>query len=141
MKRTVLGFTLRADAMVPLAEICKRVEGAFGCKLQEDNYHGIPVLKTELLGMRILLSQWCGLEERETFQLHGFVDDPRFLEGSEEDLGVYQIDISQAIIDLLAVHGAGDWRVPSRVEIEAEIEYGEAVRKKFLTSGDQPEDA
>ncbi|HXU35892.1 MAG TPA: hypothetical protein VN937_05975 [Blastocatellia bacterium] len=140
MKRTVLDFSLRTEAEGSLDDMGKLVEQALGCKLVRGNYHGMPVLKSMLLGMQVLLSEWRGLDGKETFQLHGLVDDPKFLEGSEPDLGVIGIDINQAIIDLLALRGAGDWHVPTRAEIEAEIEYGEEVRKDFLTTEDDSED-
>jgi hypothetical protein len=141
MKRTVLGFSVRADATISLAEMRKRIEGAFGCKLQEGNYHGIPMLRTELMGMQILFSEWRGLGGADTFQLHGFVDDPKFLEGSDDDVGVIEINIAPAIIDLLAVRAASEWRVPSQAEIEAEIEYGEEIRRDFLTTGDESDES
>ena len=141
MRRTVLGFSIRIDATAPLSEMQSLVEQALGCTLVEAQYHGTPILMSELLGMRILLSRWRGLNRVETFQLHGVVNDVRFLDtqASETDVGPLEINISQAIIDLLSVRGAGEWRIPSQAEIKAESEYGEEVDRMFHTPEGGPQ--
>lgn len=139
MKRTALGFSLRVDAKIPLSEMRNLVAKALGCQLVEADYHGTPVLMSELLGMRILLLQWFGLNRELTFQLHGLIDDPKYLEGNEDEIiEVVEIDISQAVIDLLLLKGAGEWRIPSCEEIEAEIDYEKQVQCDFLTPEEGP---
>jgi hypothetical protein len=90
------------------------------------------VVKKAMLGMQVLFSQWRGLAGKPTFQLHGVVDDPRFLQG---EVGPDAININQAVIDLLAVRDGGEWRIPSQAEIEAEIAYGEEVARSFCDPG------
>lgn len=109
------------------------LEEALGCTFQEGNYHKIPALTTELLGMKVVLFDWCGLNQTEIFRLQGFVDDERFLDGlgEDEDIEVVRNDISQAIVDLLGVRGAGEWRIPSDADIKAESDHGKAIAHRF----------
>ena len=85
--------------------------------------------------MRIVFFGWRGLNQTKTFRLHGYVDDRRYIEGlSEKDienLQVVKIDISEAMIDLLEISGAGKWRIPSPAEIEAELDHGDAIEARF----------
>lgn len=141
MKRTTLRFSIRTDATIPLDELSERVGSAFGATLREGELRGDFVLETRLVGMHILLLPWCGLNRAETYQLHGNPDYDILL--PEDDLdGIEFVDmnINEAIIDLLRLSGAGEWRVPSREEIEAEIAYGEELRKEYVNEGDEDDE-
>lgn len=132
MKRRVLRFSVRSDAAMPLDEIRDRLEAAIGCSFREGHFHKVPALVTELLGMTISLFEWRGLAGARTFRLQGRTGDAQFLEAPGGQVAELEgIDIGQAVIDLLAVRGAGEWRIPSREEIEAELDHGDAVEQRF----------
>lgn len=73
-------------------------------------------MESHLMGMRLLVGEWRGIDEREILQFDGSApignDDPRDAESDE-------IDISMAVIDLLSVGDAGDWHVPTEAELLA----------------------
>jgi hypothetical protein len=130
VKRSVLRFSVRSDAAVPLDEMRACLERAMGCSFGEGDFHKVPALVTELLGMRISLFEWRGLAGARTFRLQGRIDDARFLEGPNGTVAELEgTDISQAIVDLLALRCPGTWRIPSRAEIEAELDHGDAVER------------
>jgi hypothetical protein len=132
MKRKALRFSVRSDAVVPLDEMRARVETAMGCSFREGDFHKVPALVTELLGMTISLFEWRGLAGARTYRLQGRTGDARFLEAPGGQVAELEgIDIGQAVIDLLAVRDAGDWRIPSREEIEAELDHGDAIERRF----------
>jgi hypothetical protein len=114
MKRTVLEFSIRADAAEPASAVIPRIEKALGCSLQSEWIQGEYVRQGYLLGMKIFFSEWRGIGGAPTFQLHGFA------ENFTPETAVF-VDISLAVIGLLAEHEAGTWRVPSNKEIDAEI--------------------
>src|SRR4051812_32771915 len=92
-KNTILDFSIRTDATLPLIEMHLLVNHALGIKLIEGDFHGTPVLMTEVFGMNIFLGLWKGLKGIPTFQLHGIVDDIRFL-NSQDDV----VDVTPNII-------------------------------------------
>jgi hypothetical protein len=132
MKRTILGFSLRSDAGIPVDEMRACVEQTLGCTLAAGDYHGVSALLGELLGMRILLLPWRGLNWAEVYQLHGMVDDPRYLEAPNgAKVAVTEINLNDAIIDLFAVRKQIEWRAPSFAEVEAEANYADEVDREF----------
>lgn len=121
---SLLSFSIRIDASIPLAELQKQIENTLSCQLVYEEFYGTDVLAGYLLGMKIALSKWRGIERKETYQLHGIADNEKLVP-NEFDLNVDYIDISHAIITLLYANGAGNWRIPSKEEIIAESEYEE----------------
>ncbi len=117
-RRTALTFSLRIDATKPLEAVKTSVEATLGCTLQGGSYAGIPALVGELLGMRIGLALWRGIDGKHTYQLHGEPDLPT-LRGVEWE----EIRIDRAVIDLLRQRGAGEWRQASSEEHKAEASY------------------
>lgn len=118
---TSLSFSIRIDATLPFPDLQNKVEEILGCKFVNKKFYGEYLLVGDLLGMRVLLSEWRGLERKKTYQLHGIADDPKLFP-DETNTTVNSIDISPAIITLLYVYGAGNWRIPSKEEIIAEAE-------------------
>ena len=131
-----LRFSLRADAEGSLDEMRLLVEPALGCVFTPDTVqHDRFFFKAELLGMRILLGEWQGLAGRRTFQLHGAA---LAIPNAPTDIEYDDLDINLAIIELLAARGAGQWRVPSHAEIQAEVAY--AAARVAAAEADAPDD-
>jgi hypothetical protein len=124
IKRTALGFSLRSFVSRDLNEVRAIVEGALSCKFHRAAREGVDVWLAEALGMRLALAVAPGREGKLTYQLHGFVDDVRYLDCPPGDeVQVEQMDIGVAIADLLWVHGAGYWWPASEEDQEAEIAH------------------
>jgi hypothetical protein len=82
--------------------------------------------------MKVVLFEWGGLNKRKYFDWKDLLMTslPRGF-GENEIIEIVAIDISQAIIDLLEVRGAGKWYIPSGADIEAELDHGDAVARRF----------
>jgi|SRR5580658_9687566 hypothetical protein len=128
MQRTVIEFSLRSDANADFQSMRTVIEKSLGCKFREATLQGSDVFTTMILGMQIIFGVWRGIGAQLTFQLHGIVNDPRFLTGITCDPPLNIISIDQAIIDLLEINGAPGWRVPSKAELDAEIMFDEQNR-------------
>jgi hypothetical protein len=123
MRRTVLHFSLRMKAEVPLAEAAGQAGKALGCTLAPGSFNGTSVMRAELLGMVIVLSVWPSENRIPTFQLHGIAEN-----AAVEDTDF--VDISQAVIDLLAERGVGQWHVPTTAEIEMEAKVADEIDRE-----------
>ncbi len=129
-------FSLRSDAEGSLDEMRLLVEPALGCVFTPDTVqYDVFFFKAELLGMRILLGEWQGLAGRRTFQLHGAAVA---IPNAPADIEYDDVDINLPISELLAARGAGQWRVPSEEEIQAEVAYGAA--RDAAAEADVPDD-
>jgi hypothetical protein len=117
-KRCFVSFSVRLEATEPISRVAARVQDALGCPLERGDYQGLPALVGDLLGIRVGLLRWRGLEGAHVYQLHGLPDTEQ-LQGTEWE----QIHIEDAIIDLLRVRGAGAWRKPLPGELMAESAY------------------
>ncbi|GAC1406922.1 MAG: hypothetical protein NVSMB56_20550 [Pyrinomonadaceae bacterium] len=140
MTLSVLTFSLRINAVLSLVEMEKQIEQALACIFTDGDFHGISVRQSELLGMRLLLLKWRGLNKVETFQFIGFANERIYFRNENEDeIEFIHQDISQAVGDLLAVGSAGMWRTPSLAEIEAEADYADELDSFFRGHADTPE--
>lgn len=113
-------FSVRADADEGFGKTISAVESALGIHLAKEFHRGCLVMSSEVLGMRIELSPWHGLDGKPTYQLHGEVEDDPLLD-QLYDLEDFSID--QIIIDLLLRKNAGPWRKPNPGERVAEGEF------------------
>ncbi|MCB0128801.1 MAG: hypothetical protein KDE31_33600 [Caldilineaceae bacterium] len=116
--QTILSFSLRIDAVDPLSVVKTNVENALDCQLRGGSYADVSAFVGELLGMRIGLLPWRGIDGKATYQLHG---GPDLKELHTRDW--QEIRIDQAILDLLRERKAGIWRIPSPEELRAEGNY------------------
>ena len=60
MARKVLRFSVRAHAVLPLQEMRELMEAAMGCTFRDGDFHKVPALVSELLGMKISLFEASG---------------------------------------------------------------------------------
>ncbi len=140
-ERVMFEFDIQTEATVTKEHMKQLVETALSCSLRDGDFlGGLPAYVTDLLGMRIYLRQTRGIGNTGVFALHGSVEELRFFrtpEGVPVDWLPQHLD--QGIIDLLEVHGAGRWHVPS----EAEHEATRAFESGYLDdiSGVPPRDA
>jgi hypothetical protein len=117
----VATFSLRHDAdELSLDQIVVLVSAALGCTLtaSDDERFGTDVFEAETLGIKITVGEWSGVGRKRTFQLHGETRDP-LPKGSE----LVAVPIDNLLMELLVRRGAGHWRIPSNVELEAESHY------------------
>ena len=136
-QRTVLFFTLRMDAIISFEETKELLENSLGCVFLEGELHGASIWKAELLGMQVIFLAWRGLNGAKTFQLIGTVEEPGYVEKDGDSIvDTIKLNISQAVIDLLEIRGAGKWRIPSLAELKAEVEYANEIEQDY----NDPED-
>lgn len=127
MNLAILHFSVRCNAVIPLADMSNRVAAAVGCKLEKAPYHGITAMHGKLLGMDVALFEWGGSEGR-TFRFQGDVEDVSFLDFKKQHaLSIAAQDISFAVADALTVLTGFAWRTPTPDDIAAEKAYGDAL--------------
>src|SRR4051812_5531612 len=126
MKRHSLRFNVRCYSEIPLPEMGVLVGEALGCAFQDGEYFDTPALVASMLGMRVGLYDWRGLDNAVVFILSSHLDEGRFLDApAGEAVEIESVDISQAVADLLTVRGvAGEWHPPTEAEVEAERAHG-----------------
>jgi hypothetical protein len=138
MKRTVLEFSVRSKDIRTLDEVSTLIGKALGCSFCDGEIHKIPARVALLLGMLIGVYKWRGQNSESIFRLHTDVGNDGFFRAPEgQGVEIEIVDISQAIIDLLDVSGAGEWYVPSKVDVTAEVEYSYEVDRQFQVSDEQ----
>jgi hypothetical protein len=121
MKRTVIAFSLRHYSEIALDVMADRVGRAMGCTFHESDLDDMPGVVSGLLGTNVVLYDTRGLGNAVVYILSNWVTDARFGEGpGGEEVDIEILDLNQALIDLLAVHGVGAWHRPSADEIQAE---------------------
>lgn len=131
IERIIFGFEIRTDATMPIDVTIERLMAALGCTFRPGDYHGTEAWKANLLGMRVFLYPWRGISDTPIFRMHGMIYSANFFDGpGTEEIHLSTQDLSQGIIDLLEVSGAGKWRLPSDAESEAEIAYGARVDRE-----------
>lgn len=123
----LLKFSIRSDVLEPPKPLAERLGEIIGCSFRE-GYHREETLalRTELLGMDVYLYEWRGQQDSRIYRFHGNSSrsgSASHASKKEKDIEYIHIDLSDAIIDLLRVHGDGTWRRPTEADIEAEIEY------------------
>lgn len=132
MERTLLHFSIRNDAKIPLEQMRVLVENALGCQFHEGEYQKIPALVTKFLGMRVGLFEWAGIGGREVFRLQSYIDDARLVRSpSGEPVDVLKLNLSEALIDLLSALEAGQWYTPTAEDIRAEREHGNSLLQRY----------
>ncbi len=139
MRPTSLSFSIRTDKNIGFDEMRTRIEAALSITLHEGDYHNIPVHQGKTLGMTILFLTGLGIGRMPNFQLIGLVDDSRFTKAAIVDGPMIPIDINQAVIDLLALSGAGTWRVPSSAERDAEAQHAAEEERSFESTENGPD--
>lgn len=138
MKRTVLEFSVRSKDTRGLDEVSDLVERALGYNFYDGEFRKIPARVAVLLGMLIGMYKWRGQNDESIFRFHTDIENDGFFRTPEgQDLEIEIIDISQAIIDLLDVYGAGEWYVPSEADVAAEVEYSYEVDRQFQISDEE----
>ncbi|HXA21369.1 MAG TPA: hypothetical protein VNW90_03655 [Acetobacteraceae bacterium] len=115
---TFLTFSLRLDANDPIETVAPRVGTALGCALEPGSFAGGPAMTGNVLGIKIGLLLWRGIDAAHVFELHGVPD-----RGAVRNVPWQEIPIDRAIIDLLRLHGAGRWRQASQDEKLAAAKY------------------
>lgn len=118
-----LEFSVRSDETVPIEVTAERVGHALDCEFSEGRYYGVSAYVTQVFGLRVGLLEWAGLAGQPTFRLDGNVVEPRFAQLVGPGDEVVAQDISQAVACILRARGAGDWRVPSSEELDAEADF------------------
>jgi hypothetical protein len=106
----------------------RQLEAALGCSFREAEVRGRDVRLAPLLGMMIVLDEWRGINERPIFRMRGSIQGHLFTDASDAGDAFTFVDISQGIIDTLYLSDAGEWRVPSEAEREAELAWGKNVK-------------
>lgn len=138
MKRTVLEFSVRSRDTRTLDEVSDFVGRALGCNFHDGDFRKIPARIAVLLGIKIGMYKWRGMDHESIFRLHTDIENDRFFSAPEgQNLEIEIIDISRAIIDLLDVYDVGEWYVPSEADVAAEVEYSYEVEQQFQVSDEQ----
>ncbi|MFD7233782.1 hypothetical protein ACFWAT_00550 [Streptomyces syringium] len=110
---------------MPVKRMAEHVGRLMGCAFEPGYHYETATWTSYLLGMQIHLYEWRGRGDTPILRFHGSMSRDRFGVdhlSQESEIVVERID--QGVIDLLSVHGAGDWRIPSEADIDAEIAYG-----------------
>jgi hypothetical protein len=115
----VLTFSLRSEANRSLNAARTQIEEAMGCPLVSGDIHGIPGFQGRVLGMRLILLAWRGIDRVQHFQFAGIPDDPAY----SPEWEFLPCDISQAVADLLEARHGVKWWIPSDTEIQAEVDF------------------
>ena len=126
-ERTVFKINIRCDATLPVAEMVSRIEIALGCSLRKGTNYGMPAWVGSLLGMRIILDEWRGINEAPIFRMFGKSSDAPFVDAHLVGDTFVFMDISQGTIDVLDLFDAGKWRLPAEPEINAELAWMKKV--------------
>lgn len=126
-ERTAFKINIRCDATFPEEEMVSRIEAALDCSLQKGTNYGMPAWLGSILGMRIILDKWRGVNEVFIFRMFGKVQDDRFVDAHLAGDKFVFMDISQGVIDVLDMSDAGTWRLPSDPEIDAELAWMKKV--------------
>ncbi|WP_333734282.1 hypothetical protein [Streptomyces sp. IBSBF 3010] len=127
MDLTLMSFSVRAEADMPLHDMAMRVMEATGCQLIEGSYHRIPAMSGNILGTNAGLFEWGGANGT-VFRFEGYAEDRRFLEFMrDKPASVHSLDISQAVADLLTVFTDSKWRLPTPEDDAAEKVYGDSI--------------
>ena len=109
---TVLGFAIIGPAGDRSRQAAAREVGeTLGCILRPRHERGLDVFAAEMLGMTVELLPWHGDGDETVLQLRAYSSW-----ASSEDSVV--LDISGAVIELMAFAGQGDWRVPSLADVD-----------------------
>jgi hypothetical protein len=138
MKRVVLEFSVRSKDARTLDEMADLVGAALGCNFADGEFRAVPARVATVLGMHVGLYRWRGQNDESIIRLHTDIVDGRFFESPDgESLRLAGFDISEAIVDLLEVHGAGTWYVPSAADVAAEVEYSFELDRQFQISDEQ----
>lgn len=121
-ERVVFRFSIRTEMTIPFGRMKQHVQAALGCSFQEGEFlGGLPAHVADLLGMRVYLRRTSGIDDARMFALHGGPEGGKFLDAPDgETVSLTSQHIDQGVIDLLEVHGAGKWHIPSEAEYEAE---------------------
>lgn len=125
--RTVLEFGLRCADGTSLDAASPGIAAALGTPLEFDEYHQFPAFVGSVFGMTIALFEWGGPRGTTLLALEGSVEDAAFVmfpDGSVRQAD--SVDISDAVADLLAVRGAGQWHRPTEAELAAHTAYSRA---------------
>ncbi|WNZ08075.1 hypothetical protein [Streptomyces sp. 11x1] len=109
--------------------MAERLGDIMGCSFRPGYHREETAARTaELLGMDVYLYEWRGLGDRRIYRFHGDIGRGKYAPYAEtEGVEYLRIDISEAIIDLLAAHGGGEWHRPTEADIAAEIAYGSRI--------------
>lgn len=137
MERAVLHFSVRCYSEIPLPEMADQVGEALGCSFHGGRSNDTPAFLAHLLGLRLALYDWRGINNKVVFILASNVAESRFRhpsDGSRWDLKI--VDISQPMADLLTVRETGKWHIPSEVEIEAERTHGRRISARIKQEED-----
>lgn len=132
MKRTVVAFAARQYSQIPLGDMADRVGRAIGCSFREPRRDDTPGVLAVLLGVTVDLYDTRGLDGAVVYVLSSRVIDPRWLPDDDaEELEFETIDITSAVIDVLAIGGAGEWHAPSDAELAAERAHATRRHKRI----------
>jgi hypothetical protein len=126
-ERVAFKVNIRCDAIVSGPEMARLIEGALGCSFKEGDNHGTPAWLGSFLGMRVVLEEWRGVGEAPIFRMFGGVLNDIFYRTRQAGDILSFMDISQGIIDVLDLSDAGEWRLPSDPEIDAELAWMKKV--------------
>jgi hypothetical protein len=126
-ERTVFKINIRCDATLRVDEMAARAEVALGYSLRRGTKYGMPAWTGSLLGMRIVLDEWRGINESLIFRMFGQASDAPFVDAHLAGDTFVFADISQGVIDVLDLFDAGKWRLSSEPEIDAEFAWMQKV--------------
>jgi hypothetical protein len=125
----ILKFSIRSKITMPAKHMAERLENILGCTFQQGYRHKeIPAWQASLLGMDVYLDEWRGVKDSRIYRLDGAPANRKYAAFyKREDTEFIVTDISSALIDLLAANNGGTWYVPSEMDIDAELAYGNRV--------------